>query len=174
MVADDERARLEARQWRLQRGRDSRHLEWLEQLERTPDPALVERALRKLGFRELVRDGDVWLVVDGGDLIPVLLDPGELARLVRARTDAGWSFADVRPLIRPGSSLVPGRYRPLGHVVALDGELPAVRLDADVRPGSTVAFEVGRSYREWIVERELGYVGTPAPAVGSPVWLVED
>jgi len=104
----------------------------------------------------------------------VRLAPQEVARLVRARSEAGWSYADVRPLIRPGSSRVPARYEPFGHVVDVVGELPEIVLDVPVDVGATIAFEVGNSYREWIVDGEVGYVGYPPPAVGAQVWLVHE
>jgi hypothetical protein len=158
---DAERQRLEARQRELVAERKRAELAWLDELALTDDEALAERALRQLGFR--AAQGRV---VDGA---VVTLHGRDLARLVRARADAGWSYADVRPLIH-GDRDVPERYEPLGRVVAHRGELPEIVLDATVEPGTTIAFEVGDSYREWIVEDAVGYVGTPPPPVGARVW----
>jgi hypothetical protein len=166
------RGLLEARQIALVAVRRRQALAWLTRLETTGDPVLVEAAVAALGFRERAWESGRLIVVDAGERIPIGLDPKALARLVRARADVGWSFADVRRMIRPGAAQVPERYEPLGEVVALTGELPEVVVDNDVVPGTTIAFEVGSSYREWIVEGSLGYVGTPAPEVGSLVWKV--
>ena len=160
-----ERAVLEARQRALAAERRRAALAWLDELARTEDDGLAERALRALGFRDASGR-----VVEGER---VALSGAELARLVRARADAEWSHADVAPLIRRARDLVPDRYEPLGRVVELRGELPEVVLDARVAPGETIAFEVGDSYREWIVEDSVGYVGHPPPEVGARVWRVE-
>ena len=163
--AEVERAVLDVRQRAVAADRRRAELAWLDELARSEDDGLAERALRALGFREATGR-----VVDGER---VALSGAELARLVRARADAEWSFADVRPLIRRSGDLVPDRYEPLGRVVDLRGELPKVVLDARVAPGETIAFEVGDSYREWIVEDSVGYVGHPPPEVGARVWRVE-
>jgi hypothetical protein len=172
MDVETKRALLEARQLALVGERRRQTLAWLTQLETTGEPALVEAAVAALGFREREWDGDRLVVVDAGERSRVDLDPKALARLVRARADAGWSFADVRPMVRPGAALVPERYELLGKVTALTGELPEIVVDSHVQAGTTIAFEVDSSYREWIIEGALGYVGAPAPEVGAPVWKV--
>ncbi len=166
------RAMLDARQTCLRAVRLGRALAWLDELELTGDPQLFERAVKSLGFREREWRGDQLLVVEDGEPVPVELEPRAIARLVRARADAGWSFQDVRPLIRSDAGEVPSRYRALGTVAAVVGELPEIRIDVAVPSGCTIAFEVGSSYREWIVEDAVGYVGTPPPAVGARVWRV--
>ena len=153
----EERAAAEARQRELAAARREEQLAYLDELLARPTPELVGRALRALGFREPIEhDGPV----------------RELVRLVRGRWSAGWSFRDVEPLVVP-----PARYRRVGHVAAVQGELPSVVASVAVEHGATVAFEVGLDHREWVVEHgggsELGYVGTPAPAVGSPLYVVE-
>lgn len=173
-TVEGRRALLEARQAELRGARAEQRLSWLRELVDDPRPELVERALRKLGFRSLERDGDAFTVLDGDERVEVTLTPRQLARLVRARQDADWSYADVRPLIRPGAREVPARYSPLGEVVAHEGELPEVRVAGGVAPGTTIAFEVGDSYREWIVDGDTAYVGYPPPAVGARVWVVSE
>jgi hypothetical protein len=152
----DERAAAEARQRELAAERREAQLAYLDELLERPTPELVERALRALGFREPVE---------------VRVPPRDLVRLVRGRWSAGWSFRDVEPLVVP-----PARYRRIGQVVELRGALPSVVASVAVDDGATVAFEVGLDHREWVVEHgggaELGYVGTPPPAIGSPVYLV--
>jgi len=172
LEAETMRAVLDARQADLRSARLGQALAWLGELELTGDPVLFERAVKSLGFREREWSGDQLLVVDDGELVPVKLEPRAVARLVRARADAGWSFQDVRPLVRSGASEVPSRYEALGTVVAIVGALPEIRIDVAVPPGATIAFEVGLSYREWIVEGSVGYVGKPPPAIGARVWRV--
>src|SRR5579884_1399879 len=116
----------EARQRELAAGRRERELAYLDELLASPTPELVERALRALGFREPV------------DYDEERLPLRDLVRLVRGRTSAGWSFRDVEPLVLP-----PARYRRLGEVVAVRGELPSVLVSRPVDAGSTLAFEVG-------------------------------
>lgn len=155
----ERRAQAEARQRELAEARRVASLAWTEELLARPTPELIARAFRALGFREPVEHD------------PQRLSIRDLVRLVRGRSSADWSFRDVEPLTLP-----PARYRPLAEVVALRGELPSVVVSADVEPGTRVAFEVGLDYREWVVEhdggKELGYVGTPPPAVGSRVYRV--
>ena len=172
MDTDTARALLDARQLALQSQQRHEDLAWLDELEKARSPALVDLAVARLGFRERKwQDGELF-VVDDDELVAVRLQPAALARLVRARADAGWSFGDMRLLIRPGAARVPDRYEPIGTVIEIAGDLPEIVADCDVQPGWTIAFEVERSYREWIVETELGYVGLPAPKVGSNVWRV--
>jgi len=160
---ETERARLEALQRQLTAERKRSALQWLDDLRVHDDDALAERALRALGFRDAQGR-----LVEGRR---ISLSGAELARLVTARADAGWSYADVRQAIG-GDRDVPDRYEPLGRVVELRGELPEIVVDAQVEPGTTIAFEVAGSVREWIVERAIGYVGLPPPTVGTPVWRV--
>jgi hypothetical protein len=152
----DEREAAEARQRELAAARCEQQLSYLDELLEHPTPELVARAMRALGFREPVEAN-----------VPVR----DLVRLVRGRWSAGWSFRDVEPLVVP-----PARYRRIGEVVELRGDLPSAVVSCDVDHGATVAFEIGLDHREWVVEHgggaELGYVGTPPPAIGSPVYLV--
>jgi hypothetical protein len=166
------RAVLGARQMALRFSRRAEALAWLDELELTGDRQLFERAVKSLGFREREWRGERLFVVDEGGFVPVELEATSIARLVRARADADWSFQDVRPLIRRGAGEVPSRYHALGRVTAIVGELPEVRIDAVVPPGATIAFEVGASYREWIVEDAIGYLGMPPPVAGARVWRV--
>lgn len=149
----------EARQRELAEARRVAALAWTEELLERPTPELVQRALRALGFREPV------------DYDESRLSIRDLVRLVRGRSSADWSFRDVEPLVLP-----PVRYRRIGEVVALRGELPSVVVSAEIEHGKSLAFEIGLDHREWVVEHsggaEVGYVGTPPPAVGSPVYLV--
>ena len=164
--AAEERERAEARQRAIAAERREADLAWLAALLARPEPQLVERALRTLGFREPVafRLEPPEIVI--GDR---RLTVRELVQLVRGRSSAGWGFRDVEPL-----APVPARYDRIGEVVELRGELPSVVVSAAVEPGSTLAFEVGLDHREWVIEHpdggEVGYVGTPPPAVGSPVY----
>jgi len=123
-----------------------------------PTPELIQRALRALGFREPIEYDERRLSVR------------DLVRLLRGRTSADWSFGDVEPLMLP-----PGRYERIGEVVDVRGELPSVVVSVQVPSGTMLAFEIGLDHREWVVEAggtEIGYVGTPPPEVGSPVYAV--
>lgn len=166
----EERAAAEARQRQLAADRRERELAWLAELVAAPSAALVERALRTLGFREPVAFRLEGTAVEFAER---RLTVRQLARLVRGRSSADWTFADVQPL-----EPVPPRYRLLGEVVELRGELPRVVVGGAVDPGATVAFEIGEDFREWVVEHPLpegaltdvGYVGTPPPAPGTLVY----
>jgi hypothetical protein len=154
----DERLRLEARQRELAAERRESELAWTHELLARPTAALVQRAFRALGFREPVAYDEQHLPIR------------DLVRLLRGRTSVGWSFRDVEPLVLP-----PARYERIGEVVDVRGELPSVVISTAVEAGARLAFEVDLDHREWVVERggaELGYVGLPPPAVGSPVYLV--
>jgi hypothetical protein len=172
VTIEHERQLLEARQLALIRQRNQQALDWLDRLTETAEPALLERAIAQLGFRDRTWDGNRLIVIDDDEQIPVTLNADEIAQLVRARSEAGWSYADVRPLIRPGAGRVPARYLPLGFVTGHVGDLPEITIDAMVEPGATIAFEVGQSYREWILDEHLGYLGTPPPDIGAQVWRV--
>jgi len=114
--------------------------------------------LRALGFREPIEYDERRLSIR------------DLVRILRGRTSADWSFRDVEPLVLP-----PERYARIGEVVEVRGELPTVLVSVPVEAGTTLAFEVGLDHREWVVERDgtdVGYVGTPPPEVGSPVYAV--
>jgi hypothetical protein len=168
----DERTHAEARQRVLAAKRRETGLTYLDGLLETPTRELVERALRALGFREPVE-----FRLEPPEIVFAhnRLTCRDLVRLVRGRSSADWSFVDVKPL-----APVPLRYRRIGEVVELHGELPAVVIRGDVEPGDTLAFEVGLDHREWVVEAparddeltDVGYVGTPPPTVGSAVYSV--
>jgi hypothetical protein len=163
----EQRAEAEARQRVLAARRRETELAYLGELMDHPTPQLVERALRALGFRNPVEFSvEPPEVVFGERRLAVR----DLVRLVRGRTSAGWLFTDVEPL-----EPVPPRYRRIGEVIELRGELPSVVVSEAVAEGATLGFEIGLDHREWVVERggtEVGYVGTPPPAVGSAVYAV--
>jgi hypothetical protein len=166
------RARAEARQRELGAEQRESELAYLDGLIETPSRELVERALRALGFREPVE-----FRLEPPEIVFAhnRLTGGDLVRLVRGRSSADWSFVDVKPLER-----VPPRYRRIGEVVELRGELPNVVVSRAVAPGETLAFEIGLDHREWVVEApaqegeltDVGYAGTPPPVVGSTVYSV--
>jgi hypothetical protein len=154
----EQRAKAEARQRELAEARRAEQLAWTNELLEHPTPELIQRALRGLGFREPVEYNESRLSVR------------DLVRLLRGRSSADWSFRDVEPLVLP-----PARYKRIGEVVELRGELPSVVVSTEVVRGTTLGFEVGLDHREWVVERggsDVGYVGTPPPEVGSPVYAV--
>jgi hypothetical protein len=168
----DRRAQAEARQRDLAAARREYEHAYLNELLDAPTRELVERALRALGFREPIafRLEPQEIVLETRRLTV-----RDLVRLVRGRSSADWSFADVKPL-----EPVPPRYRRIAEVAELRGDLPAVVIRGTVEPGSTLAFEVGLDHREWVVEApardgdltDVGYAGIPAPAVGTAVYLV--
>ncbi len=168
----EQRAQAEARQRDLAAARREHELAYLNELLEAPTRELVERALRALGFREPVA-----FRLEPPEIVLELrrLTVRDLVRLVRGRSSADWSFADVKPL-----EPVPPRYRRIGEVAELRGELPAVVIRGGVEPGDTLAFEIGLDHREWVVEApaqdgdltDVSYAGSPPPAVNTPVYLV--
>src|SRR5262249_3677591 len=134
--AADERLRAEERQRELAALRREERLAWTNELLERPTPELIQRALRSLGFRAPIEYDEGRLSVR------------DLVRLLRGRTSANWSFRDVEPLVLP-----PARYRRIGEIVEVRGELPSVVVSVPVDAGTTVAFEIGLDHREWEVER---------------------
>jgi hypothetical protein len=168
----EERLHAETRQRELAAERREAELAYLDGLLATPTRELVERALRALGFREPLE-----FRLEPPEIVfpHTRLTGRDLLRLVRGRSSADWLFADVHTL-----DPVPPRYRRIGSVVELRGELPNVVVSGSVAPGETLAFEIGLDHREWVVEApaqdgdltDVGYVGSPPPTAGSVVYSV--